>query len=205
MRWSSLAAVLLLLAIAPATAAACHQEGELTIAKSRLALAVGKRERPTAAFTDVFACLRSTGRRLAVEPDTFVPRLKLRGAFFAYELFDQLGEELTWELVVADLRREDPRQPGTAVGEVADVADVTPDYPQGAEGPFLGRFALRPTGSVVFTVWHRGRWQVSRWSRGRHEPVVLDRRRGIDPSYLKLRGDTARWRRFGVLHTARIR
>jgi hypothetical protein len=194
----------IVLVAAPAAAeAACRQEAEITIARNSRAEVVG---RASGTFYEgVYACLGSSEDRIEVEHETGpeVERLKLRGTFVAYVTSEQLGEEYSRNLAVRDLRqREGP--PGNAPGYTVDQGDVSVDYPQSPEGPFVGRFGLRPNGSVAFTVWHAGRWRVARWRPGMDDPVVLDGHRGIDPSFLKLHRDRVRWRRRGVVHFARV-
>lgn len=191
-------------AVPPPASAACRQDGEVTIARNAQAHVVGKRN--GAVFNEVHACLRPSSERIEVEayPDIDVEALKLRGVFVAYDASEAIGEEYSRQLTVRDLRERTSPEPGTDPGWHVDEQDPDPDYPQSPEWPFLGRFALRPNGSIAFTAWHDGRWRVSRWRIGAKRPVTLDSRPGIDPSWLKVGGDRVRWRRRGVVRSARL-
>ena len=189
----------------PASAgAACRQDGEVTIVRNAHAQVVGKRDNRV--FKEIYACLGRSSERIDVESyqDIDVHALKLRGFFVAYDAAEAIGEEYERELVVRDLREREGPEPGTAPGWQVDSQDVSVDYPQSPEGPFLGRFGLRPNGSVAFTVWHEGRWRVSRWRLGQAQPTVLDSRPGVDPRWLKVSRDRVRWRRRGVVHAAAL-
>jgi hypothetical protein len=198
-------AVLVLLAPEATAQQACRQDGEVTIARNDRAHVVGKRR--NGVLHEIYACLGRSSDRIDVEgyPDIDVHRLKLRGFFVAYDAEEAIGEEFSRQLVVRDLRERDGPEPGTAPGRAVDSQDVSVDYPQSPEGPFLGRFGLRPNGSVAFTVWHEGRWRVAMCRYECPKPTVLDGHRGIDPSWLKLSRDRVRWRRRGRAHSAPLR
>ena len=183
----------------------CLQEGEVTIARNSVAHVVGK---PTRGgyFTTAWACRGGGTRRIEIEGCDCVDinSLKLRGLFVAYDMTDDPGEEYGRDLIVRDLREETSPEPGTSPGRLVDSQDVSVDFPQSPEGPFLGRYGLRPNGTVAFTVWHGGRWRVAMCRYGCRAPTVLDGHRGIDPSWLKISRDRVRWRRRGVVRSGTL-
>jgi hypothetical protein len=180
---------------ATALGASCRQGDEHVIANSSeaevVATVAGRGE-----YIDVFGCLKSDGVRRTFDTcgcDYIVRALKLRGpkALFRQESF--LGEDYSQDLVLVDIRD----------GKAAIVEG------RSLRGRQFGKFGLTHGGTAAYLVRTHGRWTVAACTvacqgQAGPRPRTISAARGIDPDYLRLRGERAYWRQNGRVRSAAV-